>query len=233
MPETTPPSTPISNETGNEAEARKRDVFSEWLNGMNIISIHPGHLFLSMAMYSGHAAYRDYRVPLNSLLQDPVTPSSVPVENASNSTPPIEKPTSSQSSRVAASSAPVTTSSATESATAVEATISMRDQHTIARRSFRIATNGTVASFAFCGSIFFYLAGLDSLEKTEREFRKWARPKSLEETSYLDLGIAGVDRSHDDFEATKGMSENEELRYIGNKYFTLSDSDDGTVHRLP
>mmetsp|Transcript_4046 Transcript_4046/g.5317 ORF Transcript_4046/g.5317 Transcript_4046/m.5317 type:complete len:201 (+) Transcript_4046:93-695(+) len=169
------------------AESSSSSGFSKWLNGLPAVNVnltvHPGHVFLSMAMLSAYSTFRDFKTPLGAI--------------------------------IGSSAVFISPKTGKEE-------ITYTAQSTIASRAFSIGTKGTIATFALCGSMFFYAAGLNSFEKTSSELKRWTRPKK-QDTPVVD--IVGKTRSHPDFEATKGMTASEEWNYINNKYFRFEEND--------
>lgn len=89
-----------------------------------------------------------------------------------------------------------------------------------AARAFRIATLGTVGTFCLVGAIGFYTSGHQTMEEavhgTHVWTASWLQPWREYFASYP--VVMQHSSSHPDVLATKDMSEEQELRYIYEKY---------------
>ena len=94
-----------------------------------------------------------------------------------------------------------------------------------ASKALRIATLGTVGTFGFLSAVAFYISGYKSLEEAVVGTTRWASSlgKSIE---YTMGGDKAVSRTHPEVLATKHMKEDEELRYIYDKYIKEGGDDD-------
>jgi hypothetical protein len=94
-----------------------------------------------------------------------------------------------------------------------------------ASKALRIATLGTVGTFGFLGAMGFYMSGYKSLEEAVAGTTTWASSwgKSLEHAMG---GDEAASKTHPEVLATKRMKEDEELRYIYDKYIKEECDDD-------
>ena len=87
-----------------------------------------------------------------------------------------------------------------------------------ARRAFRYATVGTVGVFGLVGSIWFYvIQGYRSLDDAKKEWTTMGNSIRNNLESFMG-GDTAPSKSHPDVVATKNMSEEQEMKYLYEKY---------------
>ena len=87
-----------------------------------------------------------------------------------------------------------------------------------ARRAFRYATVGTVGVFGLVGSIWFYvIRGYRSVDDAKTEWTKMGNSIRNNLESFMG-GDTAPSKSHPDMVATKNMSEEQEMKYLYDKY---------------
>lgn len=92
----------------------------------------------------------------------------------------------------------------------------------VAGRALRVATLASTASFCLASSFLFYANGWSSVDQAMAETREWAQGRRKAWDSYF--GIENrIDRDHPEVQAVAGMTEEEELQHISNRY--LPDED--------
>ena len=95
-----------------------------------------------------------------------------------------------------------------------------------ASRALRIATLGTVGTFGLFGAFGFYLSGYETLQDAVAGTKKWASSWGASLESLLG-GDKAVSKTHPEVLATKHMKEEEELRYIYDKFIKGGENETG------
>ena len=86
-----------------------------------------------------------------------------------------------------------------------------------ASKALRIATLGTVGAFGFVIGLGFYVSGHNTVRDATTATKRWASVLSSSLEMFFG-GDRGISKIHPEVIATKDMNEDEQLRYIYNKY---------------
>ena len=164
-------------------------------------SINPGHVLLATSVISAYSAIQDFRAPTENIVVEQLESSSI-----SNATTSSLKASAKEQPQISHSAAAA-----------------------LANRAFRIATKGNIAVFAMLGAIVCYTSGSDSLEKASHNLKRCARPKEFDSevfpiSRYLKQIFPQLVTSES--EKIKNMSEQEEMKYVYEKYLSKVATDD-------
>ena len=92
----------------------------------------------------------------------------------------------------------------------------------VATRALGVATRGSYGVLALLGSAVFYASGCSTFTGAMESCRNWAQAGRERLTDTLGLEDENSGYNHPDYQATKGMTEEEQLEYLANKYFSTT-----------
>ena len=96
----------------------------------------------------------------------------------------------------------------------------------VASRALGVATRGSYGVFAILGSLVFYASGCSTFPDAVSACQRWGQAGRETLTSSLGLEDDSTGYNHPDYQATKGMTEDEELDYLSKKYFSANSYED-------
>jgi len=233
---------------GNNIGSRSKEDLSLWESSVLWLSSEvldsPGKVFCigSVAVLAG--TYLGYKIPASTIeqisggvrgvgissssKQPPHSSSSaatttVTTNNTTSSTTSASTVTTSAQSPASASAVASRTGTTTTTVPYAELDAETRVQrHAVAvgtaRRAFRYATVGTVGVFGLVGSIWFYvIQGYRSVDDAKTEWTTTGNSIRNNLESFMG-GDTASSKSHPDMVATKNMSEEQEMKYLYEKY---------------
>jgi hypothetical protein len=200
-------------------------------NGYQYSLLHPGNVLLLTSIPFFAGAFMGYKVPLKSMEEWASTSSSSPNEasGASNKT-------NSHATRSSAMEKNLSSAAAARSAIS-DATLPPLEEMSadearamasrMAIRAFRIATLGTVATFALVGAVGFYASGYQTLDEAVQGTRRRASSWSRSWQEYFGISSKSSEermQNHPDVQATRGMTEEQQMQYFYEKYMAEEDT---------
>ncbi|KAG7374725.1 hypothetical protein IV203_013820 [Nitzschia inconspicua] len=215
-------------ESHNDNNTQNRSLF-----------LHPGNVLLLTSIPFLAGAFLGYRIPIErieelaSLSSSSSSPGNKPLSPLSEVTSTKATHPATSTAMTEGSSSFVRSSSGSGSSVALHRPtgeeMSADEVRALASRmalrAFRIATLGTVAAFSLVGAVSFHISGYETIDDAVHGTRAWASSWSHSLQEYFGTTERKQKSRHDpDIRATNGMTEDEQLQYLYNKYIAEDDA---------
>ncbi|KAL7578177.1 hypothetical protein ACA910_012611 [Epithemia clementina (nom. ined.)] len=194
------------------------------------VPINPGHVFMTISLYTAYSTFQDFKVPVKEVV---VSSSEQPMD-----VPPPASNVYNQYANPFSSLERAAEFSEMEGAAGEVAAVAAKEKPSVvvshgaivstANRAFRIATKSNIAVFAMMGALACYVSGADSFEAAANKLIRWMRPKRFDSNDVLPVARTLKQwfphiAQRSDRDAMKSMTEQEELEYIYKKYIQSSE----------
>ncbi|KAG7349118.1 hypothetical protein IV203_011715 [Nitzschia inconspicua] len=198
--------------------------------------LHPGNVMLLTSIPFLAGAFLGYRIPIERIEELASSSSSSPGNKPLS---PLSDITSIRASCQSTSTAMTEGSSFVRSSSGIGSSVALHrptgeemsaDEvralaSRMALRAFRIATLGTVAAFSLVGAVGFHISGYETIDDAVHGTRAWASSWSHSLHEYFGTTERiRKSRPDPDISATNGMTEDEQLQYLYNKYIAEDDA---------